>query len=141
MSEVKKFLLVKTEADVNSNKFWEAILHDDQRVYCRWGRVGVEKGQSKWFNGGQAYIDKKIKEKKKKGYRESRVTANASSIKNVSSGALNTVARNQIKHSNCAVTAKLIDFLVQVNAHQITSQSGGKLNVDIATGQNGSIHQ
>lgn len=135
MTEVAKFMLIKTEADVNSNKFWEAILHSDDSVHCRWGRVGAN-GQSKTFNGGQAYIDKKIKEKKKKGYREARVTANAAgSGKSVGGSALKSAARTQIKHSNCPITAKLIDMLVNANVHQITTQSGGKLTVDIGTGQ------
>tara|TARA_R100001244_G_scaffold15745_1_gene17531 strand:+ start:1332 stop:2573 length:1242 start_codon:yes stop_codon:yes gene_type:complete len=127
-------MFIKTEADVNSNKFWEAILHNDDSVHCRWGRVGAN-GQSKSFGGGQRYIDKKIKEKEKKGYREARVTANTGGAsKAVGGGTLVTAARTQIKHSNCPITAKLIDMLVKANIHQITSQSGGQLTVDIDTG-------
>lgn len=132
MSEVKRFMFIKADADANNNKFWSAELHSDDSVFCRWGRVGAN-GQSKTFYGGQPYIDKKIKEKKKKGYREARVTANAT-VSTVASSSLKRVAKQQIKHS-CPVVAQLIDFLVQVNAHQITSQSGGKLTVDVNSGQ------
>jgi len=41
VTEVSRVMLIKTEADVNSNKFWEAIINDDNSVNCRWGRVGV----------------------------------------------------------------------------------------------------
>lgn len=135
MSEVARFMLIKNDADKNNNKFWEAILNSDDNVHCRWGRVGAN-GQSKIFSGGQPYIDKKIVEKKKKGYREARVTANAgTSVSSVSSSCLKTAAKNQIKHSNCSITAKLIDMLIAANIHQITSQSGGQLTVNIDTGQ------
>lgn len=136
MTEIAKFMLIKSDADKNNNKFWEAILHDNDSVHCRWGRVGAN-GQSKTFNGGQRYIDKKIKEKEKKGYRRARVTANTGSVaagKAVGGSALSTAAKTQIKHSNCPITAKLIDTLVRANIHQITTQSGGQLTVDIATG-------
>jgi poly [ADP-ribose] polymerase len=134
MSEIAKFMLIKTEADANSNKFWEAVLHEDDQVYCRWGRVGAN-GQSKTFGGGQRYIDKKIKEKKKKGYREARVTANGGGSSVAVGGSnLKNIAKQQIKAS-CPITTKLVDFLVKTNIHQITTQSGGKLNVDVATGE------
>ena len=135
MTEVSRVMLIKTEADVNSNKFWEAIINDDNSVNCRWGRVGVN-GQSKTFYGGQSYVDKKIKEKEKKGYRQARVTANTGSASTVvGGGTLVAAAKTQIKHSNCPITANLIDMLVKANIHQITSQSGGQLTVDIGTGQ------
>jgi poly [ADP-ribose] polymerase len=134
MTEVSKFMLIKADADKNNNKFWEAILHADNTVHCRWGRVGAN-GQSKTFNGGQSYIDKKIKEKEKKGYRKARVTANTGGVSKVVGGnTLISAAKSQIKHSNCPITAKLIDMLVKANIHQITAQSGGQLTVDVATG-------
>ena len=43
------------------------------------------------------------------------------------------IASAQIKHSS-PETLKLIEYLVKVNAHQITKASGGQLNVDAATG-------
>ena len=132
MTEVSRVMMIKTDANANNNKFWEAVLHNDNSVRCRWGRVGAN-GQTKTFSGGQRYLDKKIKEKQKKGYRYAKVTANTASAP-VGGLKLHDVAKRQIKHSNCAVTAKLIDMLVKANAHQITTQSGGQLNVDIDSG-------
>lgn len=134
MTEIKRVMLIKTCADVNSNKFWEAIVHDDGTVNCRWGRVGAAKGQSKSFGGGQTYVDKKIGEKLKKGYREAKVLTNsANSSQAVAQGSLKKIAAAQIKHSS-PETLSLIEYLVKVNAHQITKASGGQLNVDAATG-------
>jgi len=64
-------MLVLTSVEDNNNKFWEAILYDNQDVECHWGRVGAS-GQRKTFPAaGQKYIDSKISEKEKKGYKES----------------------------------------------------------------------
>ena len=134
MAVISKVMLIKNDADKNNNKFWSAELHADNTVHCRWGRVGAN-GQSKTFGGGQSYIDKKIREKEKKGYRRARVTANTGgSASVVGGGTLKAAAKTQIKHSNCPITAKLIDTLVKANIHQITTQSGGQLTVDIASG-------
>lgn len=135
MAIIKEVMLIKADSDVNSNKFWQAIVHDNGQVDCRWGRVGAD-GQRRSFSGGINYLEKKVKEKTKEGYREAKIVSNVdtSTVRAVDNSALSTVARNQIKHSDTEVS-KLIDFLVRVNAHQITSQSGGKLNVNLATGQ------
>lgn len=65
MTEIKRVMLVKADADKNNNKFWEAIVHDNGQVDCRWGRVGAD-GQRKSFSGGERYLAKKIKEKEKR---------------------------------------------------------------------------
>lgn len=132
MSVKAKYTLVKTAADTNNNKFWRAELYDDDRVLVNWGRVGAAKGQSKWFNGGQQYIDKKIKEKKRKGYKEVRAIDNS----NTHSATIDvsSAARSQIKTS-CSITQGLVDYLVKTNIHQIITQSGGQLKVDLNAGQ------
>jgi len=133
MTEINRVMLIKTDADENNNKFWEAIVHDDGQVDCRWGRVGAN-GQSKSFNGGQAYLDKKMREKAKKGYRAAKVvTGSSATTTAVADATLRSIAKKQIEHSS-PETAKLIEYLVKVNAHQITKASGGQLNVDAATG-------
>jgi len=128
-------MLIKADSDVNSNKFWEAIIHDNGTVDCRWGRVGAD-GQKKSFSGGDAYVEKKVREKTKEGYREARVVSGVDSVKStpVTNGRLESIAKSQIKHSDSEVE-KLISYLVKVNAHQITTQSGGKLNVNLSSGQ------
>lgn len=135
MSIVRQVMLIKADSDVNSNKFWEAIIHDNGSVDCRWGRVGAD-GQRKSFSGGDAYVEKKMREKMKEGYREAKVVSGVGSNKTtpVANTALESLAKSQIKHTDTEVE-KLISYLVKVNAHQITTQSGGKLNVNLATGQ------
>lgn len=127
-------MLVKTSAKDNNNKFWEATLFSNDDVKCRWGRVGTG-GQSKVFSGaGQKYIDKKIREKNKKGYQEMEM-ANAPSGSNtkVTGSTLRNVAKQQIGGTSSVVSG-LIDYLVDVNRHDITTASGGRLAVDVGSG-------
>jgi poly [ADP-ribose] polymerase 2/3/4 len=135
MSVIRQVMLVKADDDVNSNKFWEAIVHDNGTVDCRWGRVGAD-GQRKSFGGGESYVEKKMREKIKEGYREAKVVTGIEAAKTttVASSALESLAKKQIAHTDTEVE-KLIGYLVKVNAHQITTQSGGKLNVNLSTGQ------
>jgi len=135
MAVVRQVMLIKADSDVNSNKFWEAVIHDNGTVDCRWGRVGAD-GQKKSFSGGEAYVEKKVREKTKEGYREAKVVSGVGDVKStpVANTKLETLAKSQIKHSDSEVE-KLIGYLVKVNAHQITTQSGGKLNVNLSTGQ------
>lgn len=56
------------------NKFWSSEIRPDHTVITRWGRLGT-KGQSKTFEfnsdwAAQDFIDKKVTEKLRKGYRE-----------------------------------------------------------------------
>jgi len=129
-------MFVKTDARANNNKFWEVTLYDNDDVFCRWGRVGAT-GQSKTFAAsGQRMVDKKIKEKTKKGYQLQtgvNVPAGGSSTKVVGSQ-LKAVAKKQIKSGGCKATENLIEYLVKVNCHDITTASGGRLTVDIDSG-------
>lgn len=132
---VSKQMFVKTDARANNNKFWEVTLYDNDDVYCRWGRVGAT-GQSKTFPAsGQRMVDKKVKEKTKKGYQlQPGVNLPAGHSKKVSGNQLTAVAKKQIKSGGCKTTEKLIEYFVKVNRHDITTASGGRLTVDIDSG-------
>ena len=132
---VSKQIFVKTDAKNNNNKFWEVILYDNDDVHCRWGRVGAT-GQSKSFPGsGQKMVDRKIREKNKKGYQlQPGVNVPSGGTKKVVGSQLKTVAKKQIRSGGCKIAGKLIDYLVQVNRHDITTASGGRLTVDVDSG-------
>ena len=60
---VKKIYLVKSDPVKNNNKFWKGTLFQGGDVLCEWGRVG-DAGQSKLFpSAGEAFLDKKVREK------------------------------------------------------------------------------
>lgn len=125
--------------DTNNNKVWKYTLYDDGTALTEWGRVG--KGlQSKLVSQSQA--ETKWREKTNpnnapdKRYTEVRSIGNGenvviSSLKDVK---LAAVAKAQIKHSN-PIVQNLIDYLVKVNAHNIMSATGGKIQYDSSTAQ------
>ena len=123
-------MLVKTDVKENNNKFWEGTLFGNEDVLCRWGRVGAD-GQEKTFPGaGQKFLDSKVREKEKKGYKEVQgINTPKGATAVVSGSQLKEVAKKQIKSSGCKVTTQLIEYLVQVNRHDIKTASGGKLTV------------
>lgn len=122
--------LVCADAKNNNNKFWQGILHDDGRVLCSWGRVGAS-GEQEWFDGGKSYLDKKVREKVKKGYREVEAvdSVQVSHISNTSTKQIKDIAKNQIVHKDSEV-AKLIERLVEENRHQISDISGGQVIIN-----------
>lgn len=113
--------LIKSDGEVNSNKFWRAK-HLGNSCLCEWGRVGAT-GQSKTFHFSsseetQRYIDKKKREKIKEGYTELQTIEGVSTSSPLN---LKETARREIKSDPESI--KLIDELVAWNIHNITSNS------------------
>ena len=127
--------------DTNNNKYWEYTLYDDGTAMTAFGRIGVTRTEN---TPAPAKALKKWSEKTNpnnkpdKRYTEIKavdtggsVSVSGTSIKNAE---LKDVAKKQIKSKN-PVIAKLIDFLVQANVHQIMKQSGGKITYDASSAQ------
>lgn len=126
----EQHMLIFTDVDKNNNKFWEGILRDDDTLTCRWGRVG-ETGQILNVpSGGSKKLQAKLREKKRKGYEEAKILNSIAPAANVGKSVLKNVATKQINHGSCPETSSLIEFLVKVNRHQISSASGGKIVID-----------
>jgi len=124
--------------DSNNNKFWEYTLYDDGTAMIAFGRVGVTRTEN---HPTQAKALKKwgekirLSNKPDKLYTEIKAVDTGSttvSVGSIKSAALKDVAKKQIK-SNDPIVASLIDYLVQVNAHQILKQSGGKIQYDASS--------
>ena len=135
--EHKKFSL--TNLGVNSNKFWNVTLFDNDDVHSQWGRQGDgQKGgqQKTWNNVGKSFMEKKIREKEKKGYRENKTIESSGSISTstLSNHKLKDIAVKQIK-SSCKLVQDLVDFLVKVNAHNILIATKGQIVFDTSTAQ------
>jgi poly [ADP-ribose] polymerase len=110
--------LIFTDLVANNNKYWEAEMNGTL-VTTRWGRVGASVGQSKDFALGseaaaQAFFDKKIKEKMKKGYTKQRTVAT-----DAVAGTVAVAQKVKIEHAGDKETSQLIDFLVKRNIHKI----------------------
>ena len=122
---VEQASLILAEIDANSNKVYYIKLYDDGKVVSSYGRVGNGLQTTDYGACGKSFYDKKIKEKKKKGYTELKVVdADAApKVQNVSQGNLAEIARKQIKTTGSPELAALIDKLVRANIHQITSST------------------
>ncbi len=136
VAEHKKCICVEF-GDTNNNKFWEYTIYSDGTAESNWGRVGQSpsprpttkaKALKKWSEktNQNNKPDKRYTEVKAVDTGE---TVSATTVKNAE---LKDVAKKQIKSKNPIVN-KLVDFLVQVNAHSIMKQSGGKITYDASS--------
>jgi len=122
---IKEVRLIKVEqAEENNNKWWNAQLFDDGTVKAQWGRVGYD-GQSGEWDGGGSYLDKKVREKLKKGYVEQKtiggaVTSNGGTVK-IDTNLREIAKKDLLKDSTNTALAGLVDRLVKANIHKITA--------------------
>lgn len=132
--EHKKYSL--TDLEKNANKYWNVTLYDNGDVISVWGRQGKGEQSKTWNGAGRSFMEKKIREKEKKGYRENLTVESSSTatVKSIRNTELGSIAQQQIK-SNNPIVSKLIDYLVQVNAHNIMSATGGKITFDTSSAQ------
>jgi poly [ADP-ribose] polymerase len=147
--EYRKFVCAVGET--NHNKYWNVGLYDSDDVEIHFGRIGVTESQGVHRGVCRDFMEKKIREKekgkmnKKTGEREpyteintietngsSNITNNGSD-KNLNKSTLRTIAKDQIEHSS-PITAKLLDWLADVNRHTITGISGGQITLNDTTG-------
>jgi len=124
---LKEVKLIMTEVGTNNNnKWWTGQLFDDGTVKATWGRVGYDGDSGEW-QGGQSYLDKKIKEKLKKGYTELKtvgnVTASQGSGASVKDADLHSIAKTQLIKSSNPTLERLIKRFVDANVHKITSST------------------
>lgn len=125
--------LILTDVVANCNKVWKAKLLADGSVQSEWGRVGYPLQTTDYpaSRGGRRFFEKKIAEKKKKGYSELRTIGGpATKTKTVQNSALGNIAKEQIKTGGNSVLTALIDRLVAANVHAITSNTSISYNVD-----------
>jgi len=123
---IKEIRLIKTEVGENANKWWTGQLFDDDTVKANWGRVGYSGDSGEW-SGGQSYLDKKVREKIKKGYTELKTVSEATSSLNsgvaVRNSDLHSIAKAQIIKSSNPTLERLIKRFVEANVHKITSST------------------
>jgi len=147
---VEKHKLVCATGDTNHNKVWIATLYDSDDVEVEFGRIGVTSTKGVHRCVGKSFMEKKMKEKKRgkknkktgqyEPYTEIDILdsdigadTSAGSSKNLGKANLKAIAKKEIKHSSPA-TAKLIDFLTDVNRHQISDATGGKMTWNVSKG-------
>lgn len=139
--EHRKFAFVS--GNLNSNKFWEVKLYDNDDVEVRYGRIGKSAQSKTHYGAGRKKMESLIRSKTKKKdhydggcYKEVKTLdageAVATSAKAASKAELASIATEQI--ATCPVTIKLVKFFTDVNAHQIHKATGGKITYNTAAG-------
>jgi len=148
--QVEKHMFVCATGDTNHNKYWECSLFDSGDVHIRFGRIG--KTETKGVGsrgGGTTFMSKKIREKekgkvnKKTGEREPYteipvLDGEGSSVesggsKNIHKSQLKSIAIDQIEYTS-KETKDLIEWLADVNRHNITDATGGQIKFDADSG-------
>ena len=124
---MKKMLIFVGTAN-NNNKFYQLEL-EGNTVNVEYGRVGSSPQRTS-YPGGEKVFQKKLKEKLRKGYVESKVDTEIIESDTGSKGNILEIAMEQIITDD--ISAKLIAKLVQQNIHNITSNT--KIKYDIKTG-------
>jgi len=133
--ESHKFAL--SDVGDNANKFWNVKLYDSDDVRVEWGRTGVTNDFGVHRQAGSHKMNALIRSKKKKGYRENQVLDGhfdaPSKGSSVSSVNLKKLAQEQIEHSS-PETAKLITWFAEVNRHNITGATDGRITFNADKG-------
>ena len=140
---VEEVRLICVNPTGNNNKFILCRLFDDSRFWRCWGRVRAdEQGElvkhassQKLEHSGKSGMEKFIYSKTKDrgpGKTYTRVDAvdgmaSSASSRSVSTSSLKEVARKQID-AGCPITQKLVEYLADVNAHQIMAATALTLN-------------
>lgn len=122
---IEEIRLILVEVGKNSNKWWTGRLYDNGDAETLWGRTGYD-GDSKMFPGrGRAFLEKKQREKEKKGYTPLKTVGgpavSTSQVRDMGDHELKTIAKSQLIKTSNPILDKLIDRLVQANVHRITS--------------------
>lgn len=120
--------LIYVEVDENSNKVWKGQVLAGGLFIAEWGRVG-SKLQSKTYQFGsislaQSKFARTKRQKLRKGYTEAQIINKSGKTQvNVKPENLDVIAAQQIEHGKDARAKQLIRYLVEVNIHEITSQT------------------
>jgi len=122
------YRMVNVDSKDNHNKFWFCDVEGSSQVR-NWGRVGAS-SQTKTFHFSSSYdaqadADKAARSKRAKGYREVAVATDKVDLPSTS---VKKLATEQIKTNGDKVLSDLIDYLVKVNIHTITSNTSLTVN-------------
>jgi poly [ADP-ribose] polymerase len=141
--EHRKFVFARGR--INSNKCWEILLYDNDDVEVRFGRVGSNMQKKIHTGAGRNEMNKLIKSKTTPKdhydggcYREVQtldalgVSSGNIGAKSASTVELKSIATTQI--ATCQITRKMVEFITEVNAHNIHQATGGRITYDTSAG-------
>ena len=135
--EYRKFICVNFE-DSNNNKVWNIKLYDNDNVEVEWGRVGKSFQSKIHFGGGRHKFDSLIKKKTNPSNSPDKLYSENKVVEGISSSPKNhnlaEIATEQIK-TKSKIVRDLVEYLTEVNAHNILIATGGNIVFDVSTAQ------
>jgi len=135
---VKEAKYILSNIGNNNNKFWYIELYDDCSTITRNGRVGATGATHPKHHSSQyaaeTFFGKKCSEKEAKGYEPLNVIGQVNEGRTIAPVSnVGAIARKQIR-TNKSIVGRLIDYFTKVNAHHITSATGGQITFNDNTG-------
>lgn len=135
MKPLREEMLVKSDCNENNNKFWNARImpcFTCQVVNGRIGSNGQNQPPKKFKSEAEAnkFLDSKVREKIRGGYKPFQGIAQAQSKTGMSRLALEIAASEQIRTNNKEIVSDLIKRLVQANVHSILKNTDLKYDED-----------
>lgn len=127
-SVIDSCTLIYVEVDENSNKVWQGTVFNDGLFVAEWGRVGSKLQRKTYqFNSvtlAQNKFERTKRQKIRKGYTKAQViNQNTSTKTTIKPEDLDLIAAKQIEHGKDPRAKQLIRYLVEVNIHEIISQT------------------
>lgn len=129
MSIIESVMMVMANVDGNNNKFWKGEFDDSGTFYVTNGRIGG-KGQTQPAKNlgsqerAKKELDKKVREKERKGYAKFEGVTDTKNVKTVEKVALEKIAVEQIRtKSDPSIIEVLVKDLVQKNIHSILART------------------
>ena len=127
-SVIDSCTLIYVEVDENSNKVWQGTVFNDGLFVAEWGRVGSKLQRKTYqFNSvtlAQNKFERTKRQKIRKGYTKAQViNENTSTKTTIKPEDLDLIAAKQIEHGKDPRAKQLIRYLVEVNIHEIISQT------------------
>jgi poly [ADP-ribose] polymerase len=132
---IREARYIKASVQNNNNKFWYISEFDDATCLVHYGRVGGDGAKLVHNFSSQVqathFFDNKCREKQgdRKGYRKLDVIDSTGPSETLGKQRLAKVAAEQIQ-ADCPQTKNLIQYLTQVNAHNILASTTMKFDVD-----------
>ena len=120
--------LIYVEVDENSNKVWKGSVLEEGSFLAEWGRVGSKLQSKKHEYKSVKLATRKLEQMKnqklRKGYTHAKVIEDDRTVSvPLDPQELEKIAATQIHHGEDPRSSELIRYLVQVNIHQIVSQT------------------
>lgn len=135
----KRYKLNYFDIERNSNKVWEGIAYSDGTFESRWGRVveGAHLARNIKTLGSafsaECELESKKREKLSKGYKDSQVFDDEITVTMMPNGDLKNIAVKEIGGADDRTTLELLEYLAEVNIHNITHSTSIKYNAANAT--------